>query len=84
MTILLNFHHHPDPLILKRQLPKANPREILAPKFSQTPRNAHQIHKGYASLFVRSFASSHFLGFRKVNCRAAAGQSRQGVNATPS
>ncbi len=39
---------------LKRQLPKANLRKILAIKFFRITR---QIHKGYASLLVNPFSS---------------------------
>ncbi len=44
-----------DPSSLKRQLPLANLRKILATKFF---RITHQIHQGYASLFVKPFSST--------------------------
>ncbi len=44
----------------------ANLRKILAIK---TFRIAHQIHKGYASLFVKPFSSRLLQIFNMFNCR---------------
>ncbi len=53
-------------LSLKRQLPMANLRKILAIK---SFRISHQIHKGYASIFVKPFSSRLLQIFTMFNCR---------------
>ena len=58
--------NEPIPLSLKRQLPMANLRKILAIK---NFRISHQIHKGYASIFVKPFSSRFLPIFTMFNCR---------------
>ncbi len=56
----------PQDLTLKRQLPMANLRKILAVK---PFRISHQIHKGFASVFIKPFSSRLLQIFTMFNCR---------------